>query len=1607
MAKVKKEKVTTDDLKKVKKKKVVKLRDIRTMFREILSELTAAGGVAKIKKDWMSKKAFEIVDTPEALQKWIAEVLATAQRFEFYGVTEPVVALDTEDVSLDTRLFIRMVKLPDGSYHQEYEIKTDISGICLSADGVKGIYIPITHEFQDLALTTPARNIDRKVCAEILQPFFNQVHLVFYNGKFDREVMRLTMGIIFRPYPFFEDVQVLQYIDDPKADMEDKQFYTGDSGGLKALSSNLLGIEQIELEEIAKVKADTCPHTGSPFCSCTLEQKKENKHGLKQHFVPFSWIPVDIALYYAASDAICTWLLWEQLHPLARTRRTVHRIDHELVDSITWIERQRFLIDTDRHTRTVKGHQRVLAQFQKKLYDLAIAAGYKENATDDGVVVDKDRFNPDSNDNLRTLFFDVKGYAPLKMTDGGKSGIKKASCDAEVVEDLHKLHPEDEFLEVFSDYKSYISLHPSSLHYDPSDGTARIYLKQNVVAGGRLSSAGGDFYKDGGFGLNSQAVKKVEGYLMWKVTGNVLVPDEIPEDQIELHTPEELHPSCFRETEEEYIVEEHDEEVAAEPAGDWTDGKPHSTTKHVVTMGKRKVKKPAPGIIHNHIGQYMGYTVCLVPGCQTCKDKFGILIEGGKIDANQRVNLRCLFFSPPGWTFFTVDYGNIEMRAAANCLAGETKALVRDRGFTPLFLNVGPATLLNSQAEWVDAEIRSFGVQPLRRVVIGHNKWNAYIYATPDHHWKLVDGTDKTTDQLSHGDEIPFVKPSRQDAYPSSPDYLLGVRHGIIYGDGSRSLSGRKGTGARKGGVVACSRERGYRIRLCGEDKQLLSPYFDGYTVTYPASFKGDSLVQLFDEFTATHSLKELPDESETEAYLVGFFRGWLAADGHAGTSGISICCGPEEEEWLRRVMPRFGYYFLASSEIAVDTYFCNFCQAQTKTLKPINRPRLCKSCRSPIRIDAAVVLKMRRFQRRDYQAKKRSKCVTLFRPCMSSSDFLLTHKRRAFELSSFDLHETVRRVELTDRVEEVFCAVVPGTHDFVIENGLLTGNCSGEPEFINEFLHGKGDFHSLTASKVFPEFADPKSPNYHAKHLRDLAKIINFALLYGGTAYTIFENMRKQDPNITFHQCEEMVENYWKGVPIFFEFCQRKQAIARDQLICTTTTNRVIKFDSAMRALHIHVPSDEEKKNLWQYRDYMKKSKELKEADDPRWKEYLNLANSMWKNPDTGVRNAMDYSKFMGKIQRVSVNAPIQGLCGDFMRMSLNKIRQWVESDPLIATIFMLHCSVHDEIDFSVKNEYVPFVLPRITRIMKLRKLHQIMKWQVPIEADAEYGSSWDVEHHVTGDDDHIPAAWTKVSGMNKYLPGEWDSATIKNLINSISSQVEARVEKAKAFLKENLHERAFQAAWWCFNKKKGKKEVIPQTDPKEIQKALIAAIQLDEFWRIDNMPDDEDDKLETLEQYETRMGLGPSDRSPATLVFGPLGSLPLDAPVKRYVPEPLKVEISWNSPQEAPEEAEGTQGTLNLFVAAENPPVAPPDPIVTSPVGDSAPEVVPEPKGPPPGVTVYDISGADQLTLMQIDITLGRGDKAVWVLHDGVRMCLHDRAMDAVPERFLKKPA
>lgn len=1195
MGKLKKEKVTTEDL-QVKKKKVAKnkkpkiAKDLRSVFRRHLNNLNADG----LKKPWMATKAFRNLTTEEELVAWVDSILNDPSRHFKLQIggskqnplyeTLPVVAVDTETIGLDTRIVVSYEpqESPIGTIMVPiYEVKCEIAGVCLSADGLEGVYIPINHEKGDWVPTVyerdllgevvkdadgvpielapgywaPAVNVPREIVQRELQRLFDKSHLVFYNAKFDREVLRLTCGINFRGYPYFEDVQVLHYINDPKADVASPGKYTGDSGGLKALSVKFLKMEQIEMESLTKVKAESInPETG--------------KKSLRVTYAPFTWIPTSIAKWYAAADAICTWLLWLKMHPLARSRRLVHKIDHELVESLTWIERQRFLVDDVHQARTVKWHQSKLRGMEQGLREIAVELGWKEETDDKGNVLETAKFNPGSNQMVAKLLFSICGLKVVK-----KTATLAPSVDAEAMADLTKLYPDHKFLKAFQKYKEYVALHPENLTSDPKDKSARIYLKQCVVAGGRLAASGGKFELDGGFGLNPQGIVRVEGN--WIVKGDVLVPDLVDPEDVEEHEESELHPSCWKEVEEDVTVgwlqstpdpsgqfgdteERFDQQypddidaaiihVDTATQKTWSEPKYDDNAperNRAPIKEKHKFKKKAPGIIKNHIANYLGYAICLVPSCKTCEKKHGVLIpasKGGRLDANEVVNIRSMFVASEGWTFFCSDYSNIEMRCAANV---------------------------------------------------------------------------------------------------------------------------------------------------------------------------------------------------------------------------------------------------------------------------------------------------------------------------------------------------------------------------------------SKEHEFIKEFLEGAGDFHSLTASKVFPEFNDPQTSKARRKELRSLAKIINFALLYGGTEYTIYENMKKQKPDITWDECRAMVAAYWAGVPTFADWCSTKQAIAREHMTCTTATGRVIGFESALETLRIHKPTDIEIANYREYRSYVKRAEQaLKEGEEESVVErYKRKANWLWGNLETGVRNVKDYNQFMGKIQRVSVNVPLQGLAGDMMRISLNKIQRWVLSDPDVQSVLKLHCSVHDEIDYAVKNEYAPFVLPRITRLMKLRKFHESREWKVPIECDTEYGNSWDVQHHLTGDDGHKPAAWTNIEGMETYVPDEFDVETLKALLKSLNSGEERRIERVRTWLEATLHPKAYAAAKYIFEAK----------EPKEKKHALIVALQLHEYWTIDGTPDDQEEKLETLAQYEARMGLTPENRG-FMPPWGYLGAVPLDESVKVVRPELLKLEGEDPLPTEEELEEETKKATkleaLSLKLeAAEN---------------------------------------------------------------------------------------
>lgn len=1158
--------------KEKKPKKQEEPKDLRSVFLRKLAALDPT----TLHKPWMADHALKLIQTPEQLQAWVDRIMSdfTLWHDTPAGTKMPVVAVDTETfgtistTGLDTRLV-------------QGRPQIDCAGICLCADGMVSLYVPINHE--------DGKNLDRATVRRILQPLFDASYLVFFNSKFDREVLRLTMGLTFRDYPYFEDVQIDNYLLDPKADLDEEVADLGGQG-LKDLSLRDLGMEQIEMDELCLVRAQYIH---------PVTKKKSYRNFL----APFNWVPTELAVLYAAGDALTTWLLWKQKHERAQGIKFPFKLDHMLVDSLTWIERQRFFIDVDRLKQTVTLHHRKMELFRKRLADLS---GIPD-------------FNPGSPKQLGHVLFNVLGFKATKVS--AKTG--DASTDKTVLDDLKKAHGSHPFLVALSRYRSYASLHPENLEYDPRDLTARLFFKQCTVAGGRLAAQGGGKKEnsksskgkdDGGFGLNPQAIKGVKG--LKPVEGRAIV---FPAGLGDFFDPEWVSP---------VPVESLHESVLKKVDG--------------------VLKVDAPDVVNgvaNYMGRWWSFRmdedVLKVKTSQEAQDlgypaEMELQVEElrQKVDSNEVVNLRGLFVAPEGYTFFVTDYSNIEMRVAANV---------------------------------------------------------------------------------------------------------------------------------------------------------------------------------------------------------------------------------------------------------------------------------------------------------------------------------------------------------------------------------------SREKAFIDEFLYGSGDFHTLTAKAVFPEFSTTTDKAFR-KTLRDLAKIINFALLYGGTEHTIFENMKKQDPTITKEKAQEMVEKYWSSVPQFAEWAYRMRKTARETLQCRTPDGRIINFKSALEAEGLHEPKKDDFKNVRAYWNVRRKAEELEKAG--RKEEAARLkarVDEMWNDPDLGIRNASEYKKMVGKFERVSVNAPLQGLAGDFMRRALTLLHRWAVKTGVEGAL-LVHATVHDEIDYCIKNEFVPYVLPRITRLMKLRDMHALMKWPVPIECDTEYGASWDVKEHFTGDDGHVTAAYTRIKGLENYIPAIFDAETEAGLIAAVRSKDEEAINAVVAYLKETLHPRVCEE----IEIKKGlmgcviDRIALNREDPDEAYRFFVASCQLHEYWTIDGANwtlDGPEDQDETLTAYMERMGLEPfpglGQPVLTSLNVEDLPPLVLPATDEGVVASLEVDEVPEDEVDEIPEEVTPAAPIPEAPPALPTPPVDAP----TSPT-----QMEPEPPPPQPSAPRVPLIERGLRVLRPMDpegvaelrAALGLGTRTLSLIYEGEEIVFSNVKND-IPDRFL----
>jgi len=281
------------------------------------------------KKEWMASKHMELV-TAETLDRVVDECI-TARLF----------AWDIETTGLDNRVFFA----PDGTY----TTVDHIVGHCFSPDGHKGYYLPVRHvtdkgdlHSANVPLALVNKALQRLCAADVVA--------IFHNGKFDHEFLQFGESVPLGEWDnpdSFEDTLVLAYLRNTRERNK----------GLKMLSKVELDMEMLELDELF-----------------TPDQLKSM--GGKKNFslLDPTWEP---ALWYASSDAICTYLLYHILHPTVVSpephgvsQATVYKLEKMCLPATRWMERNRIHIDRAKVSELIQLGQTEWFDALEDVYDV-------------------------------------------------------------------------------------------------------------------------------------------------------------------------------------------------------------------------------------------------------------------------------------------------------------------------------------------------------------------------------------------------------------------------------------------------------------------------------------------------------------------------------------------------------------------------------------------------------------------------------------------------------------------------------------------------------------------------------------------------------------------------------------------------------------------------------------------------------------------------------------------------------------------------------------------------------------------------------------------------------------------------------------------------------------------------------------------------------------------------------------------------------------------------------------------------------------------------------------------------------------------------------------
>lgn len=221
----------------------------------------------------------------------------------------------------------------------------------------------------------------------------------------------------------------------------------------------------------------------------------------------------------------------------------------------------------------------------------------------------------------------------------------------------------------------------------------------------------------------------------------------------------------------------------------------------------------------------------------------------------------------------------------------------------------------------------------------------------------------------------------------------------------------------------------------------------------------------------------------------------------------------------------------------------------------------------------------------------------------------------------------------------------------------------SDEPTWVEAFTN-RQDAHKATAMKVFCADGTP-----YNKEMRKLAKNLNFGIVYGMAAYSIWTRGYTK----TLAEAEDFYAKFKEGLPKLFEWLDNNAREGRK-------TGKVKTLFGRPRRVHY------------------------------------------WLNHKE--RSMQEFGK------RTCCNDPCQGTGADITKISIIRVFQQYLDNPEWRDKIRWHSTVHDEVNYSIKKKYARQLSKEINNLMTVRIPGKTFPFDTGLGLGLRWGQLFDFEY-------------------------------------------------------------------------------------------------------------------------------------------------------------------------------------------------------------------------------------------------------------------------------------